>query len=317
MLVKITFTGETVEGLQDGIYDVRYAVTVGDVIRSVAQKNGAALPQNRERHFQYMLDGKTAYWYSVAVDGSEMTVQCSNLEIPAAIPRRSINEILDSVLKKQKYQKTEVRKMNGYAGKMLFVNLTDKTYEVRELTEELAKNFVGGPSLGARILYEEMPPNTDALAPESMLGIISGPTNGTGPLMGGRYTVVSKSPVTGGWNDANSGGNFGPILRKSGYDAVFFKGISETPVYLFIDNGEVSFRDASHLWGKTTIETENAIREELNDPKVGIALIGPAGERLSNMAAIMNDTHRAAGRGGTGAVMGSKRLKALVCRGDL
>ncbi|MDR0905707.1 MAG: hypothetical protein LBN00_05995 [Oscillospiraceae bacterium] len=207
--------------------------------------------------------------------------------------------------------------MNGYAGKMLFVNLTDKTCEVRELTEDLAKNFVGGPSLGAKILYDEMPANTDAFAPESMLGIIGGPTNGTGPLMGGRYTVVSKSPVTGGWNDANSGGNFGPKLRKSGFDAVFFKGISETPVYLFIDNGEVSFRDATHLWGKTTIETENAIYVELGDPKVGIALIGPAGERLSNMAAIMNDTHRAAGRGGAGAVMGSKRLKALVCRGDL
>ncbi|MDR0916974.1 MAG: hypothetical protein LBN02_07285 [Oscillospiraceae bacterium] len=207
--------------------------------------------------------------------------------------------------------------MIGYAGKMLFVDLTDKTYEVRELTEELAKNYIGGPALGAKILYDEMPANTPVFAPESMLGFVSGPTNGTGPLMGGRYTVVSKSPVTGGWNDANSGGEFGPKLRRSGYDAVFFKGISDTPVYLFIDNGEVSFRDASAVWGKTTIETENAIRAELGDPKVGIALIGPGGERMSNMACIMNDTHRAAGRGGTGAVMGSKRLKALVVRGDL
>lgn len=206
--------------------------------------------------------------------------------------------------------------MYGYTGKLLFADLTNKTWEARELSEETARNFIGGPALGAKILYDEMPANTDAFAPESMIGFVSGPTNGTGPLMGGRYTVVSKSPVTGGWNDANSGGNFGPIMRKSGYDAIFVKGISETPVYIFVDNGKVEFRNASHLWGKTVIDTENAIKEELNDKKVGIALIGPAGERLSNMAAVMNDSHRAAGRGGSGAVMGSKKLKAIVCRGD-
>jgi aldehyde:ferredoxin oxidoreductase len=206
--------------------------------------------------------------------------------------------------------------MYGYTGKLLFADLTNKTWEARELSEELAKNFIGGPALGAKILYDEMPANTDVFAPESMIGFVSGPTNGTGPFMGGRYTVVSKSPVTGGWNDANSGGNFGPRLRRSGYDAIFVRGISETPVYLLVDNGNVEFRDASHLWGKTTIETENAIMEELGDKRVGIALIGPAGERLSNMAAVMNDTHRAAGRGGSGAVMGSKKLKAVVCRGD-
>ncbi len=206
--------------------------------------------------------------------------------------------------------------MYGYIGKLLFVDLTNRTYEVRELDEKTARDYVGGPSLGAKILFDEMPAHTDVFAPESMLGFVSGPTNGTGALMGGRYTVVSKSPVTGGWNDANSGGNFGPILRKSGYDAVFFKGISDKPVYVFIDDGKVEFRDASALWGLTTVETEEAIKKELNDKNLGIALIGPAGERLSNMAAIMNDSHRAAARGGTGAVMGSKKLKALVCRGN-
>lgn len=205
--------------------------------------------------------------------------------------------------------------MYGYTGKLLFVDLTAKTYETKELDEKVARDFVGGPALGAKILYDEMPAHTDTFAKESIIGFVSGPTNGTGPLMGGRYTVVSKSPVTGGWNDANSGGDFGPLLRKSGYDGVFVKGIAESPVYIFIDNGTVEIRDAAHLWGKTTIETEDAIKEELGDPKVGIALIGPAGERLSNMAAVMNDTHRAAGRGGSGAVMGSKKLKAIVCRG--
>ncbi len=207
--------------------------------------------------------------------------------------------------------------MFGYTGKLLFVDLTASTTEVRDLDEEVARNFIGGPSLGAKILYDEMPAHVHAFSPESMIGFVSGPTNGTGAFLGGRYTVVSKSPVTGGWNDANSGGNFGPLMKKSGFDGVFVKGISEKPVYIFVDNGTVSLRDASSLWGKTVIETERLIKEELGDNRVGIALIGPAGENLSNMAAVMNDTHRAAGRGGTGAVMGSKKLKALVVRGNL
>ena len=205
--------------------------------------------------------------------------------------------------------------MYGYTGKLLFINLTTKTYEVRHLDDQTARDYVGGPALGAKILYDEMPANTAPFAAESMIGFVSGPTNGTGPLMGGRYTVVSKSPVTNMWNDANSGGNFGPLMRKSGYDGIFITGISEKPVYIFIDNGTVEFRGAAHLWGKTVEATELAIKDELSDNRVGIALIGPAGERLSNMAAVMNDTHRAAGRGGSGAVMGSKNLKALVCRG--
>lgn len=206
--------------------------------------------------------------------------------------------------------------MYGYTGKLLFVNLTDKTWETKDLSEETAKNFIGGPALGAKILYDEMPAHTDPFAPESLIGFVSGPTNATGPFMGGRYTVVCKSPVYGGWNDANSGGNFGPLMRKSGYDGIFVRGISESPVYLFVDDGKVEIRDASHLWGKTTMETEKAIQEELGDKRLGIALIGPAGERMSVMACIMNDSHRAAGRGGSGAVMGSKKLKAVVCRGN-
>ena len=204
----------------------------------------------------------------------------------------------------------------GYAGKYVIIDLSAQTYEARTFKEDVLKNFVGGPSLGAKILYDEMPAKTAWDAPASMIGFVTGPTNGTGPLMGGRYTVVSKSPATGMWNDANSGGSFGQAIRKSGYDAVFVKGISAKPVYVFIDDGNVSFRDASALWGKTTEATEEAIKKELGDEKVGIALIGPAGERKSFISAVMNDTHRAAGRGGSGAVMGSKNLKAIVCRGN-
>ena len=206
--------------------------------------------------------------------------------------------------------------IRGYVGKYVMIDLSARSYEMRDFDDDVLKNFVGGPSLGARILYDEMPAGTPWDAPESVIGFISAPTNGNGPFLGARYTVVSKSPATGMWNDANSGGHFGSILRKSGCDAVFVRGIAEKPTYIFIDNGNITFHDAAHLWGKTIEDTENTIKEELGDTKIGIALIGPAGERKSNMAAIMNDTHRAAGRGGSGAVMGSKNLKAIVCRGN-
>ena len=207
--------------------------------------------------------------------------------------------------------------ISGFLGKYALIDLTAQTFEVREIGSDVLKNFVGGPALGAKILYDEMPAKTPWDAPESLIGFVSGPANGAGPLLAARYTVVCKSPVTGMWNDANSGGNFGPALRKSGYDAVFVKGISEKPVYVVVDNGDVTFHDASRLWGKTVEEAEQAIKAELGDDKAGIALIGPAGERKSNMAAVMNDTHRAAGRGASGAVMGAKNFKALVCRGNI
>ena len=207
--------------------------------------------------------------------------------------------------------------MFGYAGKLLFVDLSDKTYTIETLSEEDARNFVGGPSLGAKVLFDRMPAHTPPFAKESMIGFVAGPMNGCAALMGGRYTVVSKSPVTGGWNDANSGGNFGPQLKRAGFDGVFVSGISDEPVYIFIDSGNVEIRPAGHLWGLTTVATENALRKENEGKKIGAALIGPAGEQMSYIACVMNDSHRAAGRGGSGAVMGSKKLKALVVSGNL
>lgn len=205
--------------------------------------------------------------------------------------------------------------MSGYMGKMLFVNLSTGAIEDRPLPKDVAKNFLGGPGLGAKILYDEMPGGADPFGPESMIGFVTGPLNGTKALFGGRYTVVSKSPVTGGWNDANSGGYFAPMLKKAGYDAVFVNGVSDKPVYIFIDNGKAEIRDASDLWGLTTLATEKLLGEK-HEGKINAALISPAGENLSLIAAVMNDGHRAAGRGGSGAVMGSKKLKAVVVRGN-
>lgn len=204
--------------------------------------------------------------------------------------------------------------IQGYMGKLLFINLTTGEKKTEPLDETVAKQFLGGPGLGAKILYDKMPAHADVFGEESMIGFVSGPLNNTKALFGARYTVVSKSPVTGGWNDANSGGHFGPKLRKSGYDGIFVNGISEKPVYLLVDDGDVEIRDAAELWGMTTTQAEDALRAK-HGSSVGIALIGPAGENLSHMAAVMNDSHRAAARGGSGAVMGSKKLKAVVVKG--
>jgi aldehyde:ferredoxin oxidoreductase len=205
--------------------------------------------------------------------------------------------------------------MNGYCGKMLFVNLTDGALEERELSKEMAKHFIGGYGIGARVLFNMMEPNADALGPDNVLGFVTGPLTGTAALFSGRYTVVCKSPVTGGWNDANSGGFLGPELKKAGFDCVFIQGASKKPAYLWINDGKAELRDASVLWGKDILETEKALQRELGGKKIRSALIGPAGEKLSLIAAVMNDGHRAAGRGGCGAVMGAKNLKAVVVRG--
>ena len=203
----------------------------------------------------------------------------------------------------------------GYAGKMLFVDLSKGKVEEKELTEEMAKRFIGGYGIGSRVLYDLMKPGVDPLGPENVIGFVTGPLNGTGAFLGGRYTVVCKSPVTGGWNDANSGGFFGPELKRAGFDAVFVKGAADKPVYIWIKDGKTEIRDASKLWGKDCSETVDALTEELGEKMLRATLIGPSGENLSLMACVMNDHHRAAGRGGPGAVMGSKNLKALVVRG--
>ncbi len=204
--------------------------------------------------------------------------------------------------------------MYGYNGKILIVDLTDRSYEIQDLDPQWAHDYIGGVTLGARYLYELMPAKTPVFAPESVIGFVTGPMTGTKALLSARVSVVCKSPVNDFWNDSSCGGSFGPHMRKAGYDGIFIKGKSETPVYIYVNDGSVEFRDAGHLWGKITSEVEDLIHNELGKD-VSIMQAGTAGEHLSYMAAIINEKHRAAGRGGSGAVMGSKNLKALVCRG--
>ncbi|OGO31161.1 MAG: hypothetical protein A2Z29_03255 [Chloroflexi bacterium RBG_16_56_11] len=203
----------------------------------------------------------------------------------------------------------------GYMEKFLFVNLS--TGEMWEETpeEKLLHDFIGGYGIGARILYSRQKGGVDPLGPENILGFLTGPLNGTPATFAGRYTVVAKSPLTGGWGDSNSGGHFGPQLKFAGYDAVFLTGIAEKPVYLLLDNGKIELRDAGHLWGKDCFVTEDTLQAELGRG-VESACIGPPGEKLSLISCIVTRRGAVAGRSGLGAVMGSKRLKAVVARGQ-
>jgi len=200
-------------------------------------------------------------------------------------------------------------------GKVLFIDLTSGSIEEVILEERFYRDFIGGVGLGVRILYERMKPNVDPLGTDNILGFVAGLLTGTPVPCAPRYMVVAKSPLTGTWGDANSGGYFGHELRAAGYNAVFFTGISPKPVYLWLSDGRAELRDAAHLWGKETYETGEILRQELGDQGVRVTCVGPAGESLSLLASVMNDVGDAAGRSGLGAVMGSKRLKAIAVRG--
>jgi aldehyde:ferredoxin oxidoreductase len=203
----------------------------------------------------------------------------------------------------------------GYMGKMLFVDLSQRKLRDELLDEKLCREFIGGYGIGAKILFSQQKAGVDPVGPGNILGILSGPFSGTPAVSGTRFTVVAKSPLTLGWGDANSGGYFGAFMKYSGYDAFFFSGISEKPVYLFIDNGKAELRDAAYLWGKDTYQTEETLKSELGKD-AEVACIGPAGESLSLISAVMNRA-RTAARSGLGAVMGSKKLKAVAVKGDL
>ena len=203
----------------------------------------------------------------------------------------------------------------GYMGKILFVNLSTGEIKEEKPEESLYQDFIGGYGIGARILYSRQKGGVDPLGPENILGLVTGPLTGTPATFAGRYAVVAKSPLTGGWGDANSGGNFAPQIKFAGYDAVFFNGIAEKPVYLFLDNGKAELRDAGHLWGKDCFETEDTLRAELGEGVESVC-IGPSGEKLSLISCIITRRGAAAGRSGLGAVMGSKKLKAVAARGQ-
>lgn len=207
------------------------------------------------------------------------------------------------------------RTMGGWTGKLLRVDLTNSKVTVEPIREDWMREYLGGRGLAARYLYEEMDPTVDPLGPDNKLIFATGPLTGTPVPCGARYMVVTKGALTNAITTSNSGGHWGPELKFAGYDLVILEGRAPKPSYLFVYDDKVEIRDASAYWGKGVSDTEDGLREELGIPGLRVACIGPAGEKLVRFACIMNDKHRAAGRSGVGAVMGSKNLKAIAVRG--
>jgi len=200
--------------------------------------------------------------------------------------------------------------MFGWNGKMAQLNLTDRKVEDIQLNKEFLTGYLGGRGLGVKFVYDLVKPGVNPLSPENMLVFATGPLTGTTCPTSGRFATVSKSPLTGTIFDSNSGGTFGPELKFAGFDGLLISGKAEEPVYIEIDNGKISIKDAKHLWGKNTRE----VTRELS--RFGkVACIGKAGEKGVRFASIMNDYTHTCGRGGLGAVMGSKNLKAIVVKG--
>lgn len=208
--------------------------------------------------------------------------------------------------------------MNGYVGKLLIVDLSAGKISTEPLNEKYATQYIGGAGLAARYLYDAIDVHTEPLAPDNPLIFMTGPLDATPAPSCGRFVVVARSPQTGLYGEANAGNFFGPDLKLAGYDGIIVRGKAPTPVYLSINENKIELRDATHLLGKTTYETGDAIRTELNDPKVTVAAIGPAGEHLVKYAMILSTNPRGkkgiAGRCGMGAVMGSKNLKAIAVK---
>ncbi len=207
--------------------------------------------------------------------------------------------------------------MDGYAGKIVYADLSAGKVTINPTPPEFKKQYLGGRGFGIRLLTDLVDPKVDPLGEKNVVVFAAGPLTGTGIPLGSRYEVSTISPLSGTAMSANSGGVFGWKMKKAGFDAIVVTGKAKKPVYLMLDNGKAELRDAAHLWGKTTGQTTDALVHELKDTSVRVACIGPAGEKLVLFACIINEKTRAAGRGGAGAVMGSKNLKAIAARGDL
>jgi aldehyde:ferredoxin oxidoreductase len=203
----------------------------------------------------------------------------------------------------------------SWAGKILRVNLTTGTVKSEPLNMEWAQAYLGSRGLGTKYLVEEVDATVDPLSADNKIIWATGPLTGTMASTGGRYTVITKGPLTGAIACSNSGGYWGAEFKMAGWDMVIFEGKSAKPVYLYVNDDLAELRDASHLWGKSVWETEEIIKKGLQDPLTRVSSIGKAGENGVLFAAVVNDLHRAAGRSGVGAVMGSKNLKAIAVRG--
>jgi len=203
----------------------------------------------------------------------------------------------------------------GYAGKIARINLTNGKVQAEILKEDLALNYIGGKGVSAKILYDELKPKIDPYDPSNTLILATGPVNGLALSGAAKICAVFKSPLTGIWGESQCGGYFAPQLKYAGYDVLIISGKSEKPVYITVEDGEVRVRDAAHLWGKDAFETEDIIKED-HGKDFQVLSIGPAGENLVRYACITHDKGRQFGRCGAGAVMGSKRLKAIAVKGN-
>jgi len=204
--------------------------------------------------------------------------------------------------------------IGGYTGKILNIDLKSKVKKITKLDKDSAEKFIGAKGLGAKLLIDMLPEKTDPLSEENILMFTTGPLTGTTVQTSGRGTVITKSPQTGLFLDSHFGGMFAVEIKKAGWDIIIIKGKSKNPVYININNEQVEFKDASKIWGKECIYVHNRLQKEYG--KVKTAVIGPAGENLVKFSAITIDGHRHAGRGGSGAVMGSKNLKAITLSGN-
>src|SRR5512137_112377 len=204
--------------------------------------------------------------------------------------------------------------MNGYGGTILRVNLTDGKISKEPTPAQLARDFIGGRGFGIYHLFKEVPKGIDPLGPENKLIISTGPLSGMLAPGGGKCDWTTKSPLTGGYADASMGGHFTAEMKYAGLDTIILEGISPKPVYLLIDNDKIQLLDASSLWGKGAIDVEVELKHKYGE-EYQVAAIGPGGENLVLYACINHDFGRQAGRGGVGAVMGSKKVKAIVIHG--
>ena len=213
-------------------------------------------------------------------------------------------------------------KLFGYNGKVAFINLSDKSFEIKDLDPNIAREYLGGTGLSAKITYDLLSKEdidllkSNPFAEINPLIFATGPVTGTIRPNSGRYSVTGISPLTGIWGEGTSGGYFCLSLRNSGYDAIVFRGKSSNPIYLYINDGAFEFKDASNIWGKDSYESQEIIKNEINQSNLRVACIGQGGENLVKYGAIMNDEGRAVGRCGLGALMGSKNLKALAIHGS-
>jgi aldehyde:ferredoxin oxidoreductase len=206
--------------------------------------------------------------------------------------------------------------MKGICGKLLEIDLTSGKTKSNMISDEMVEKYLGGRGLGARLLFDLLPAKTDPLSPENVLIFLTGPLTGSMVTGSSKFVVVTKSPLTQGWCDSYSSGRIAVELKKAGYDGMVIRGKSNYPCYLRIDHKGVEIREANLLWGRNSFEAERTLKKMEENSSIGVSSIGPAGEKLCKFACINSDFYRQAGRGGVGAVMGSKRLKAVVVKGN-